>query len=188
MNDLLGKTAKAMYKLSGKTLQQLSDETGKTVDCINNLFYARIQKPDMFGVAAFVEATGYTMDQLIGFLKHAKKIPAGADFTAEFTKYIDFVKDTEDFVNPAVNNLNEDMMEKLHKSYREQIDQMQNSFTRLKNHYDHSVEQIKKTHAEMLAQQDREIRRLRIERLALLVGVFLLSVAAVVFGCLYFIP
>ena len=54
MNNLaLGKTLKAMYKLSGKTLTQLSDETDLTVDTINNLFYARIQKPGLAGVNRF---------------------------------------------------------------------------------------------------------------------------------------
>lgn len=186
MNDLLGKTAKAMYKLSGKTLQQLSDETGKTVDCINNLFYARIQKPDLFGVTAFVEATGYTMDQLTGFLKQAKNFPKGTDITAEFTKYIDFAEDTASGVSSALPKHDEKLIEKLHESYREQITQMEDSYGRLKNHYDHSVEQIKKAHGEELKRFEKEIRRFRIERIALVLLLFGTAAAAIVFACLFF--
>ena len=62
MNNMaLGKTLKAMYKLSGKTLTHLSDETDLTVDTINNLLYARIQKPGLAGVNALVKAMGFSI-------------------------------------------------------------------------------------------------------------------------------
>ena len=93
-NVLLGKTLKAMYKLSGKTLTQLSDETGLTVDTINNLFYARVQKPGFIGVSAFVKATGHAVSELSGFLEVAETLPEEADITDEFTKYLFSVKDT----------------------------------------------------------------------------------------------
>lgn len=91
---LLGKTIKAMYKLSGKTLTQLSDETDLTVDTINNLFYARLQKPSYIGITALVKATGYTVAELSGFLEMAESLSSEADITDEFTKYLFSVKDT----------------------------------------------------------------------------------------------
>lgn len=101
-NILLGKTIKAMYKLSGKTLNQLADETDLTIDTLNNLFYARLQKPGFFGVEKVVEATGYTIEELSGFLKLAKSLPKDADITEEFAKYIFSVKETAAIVNSAV--------------------------------------------------------------------------------------
>lgn len=74
-NVLLGKTLKAMYKLSGKTLNQLSDETDLTVDTINNLFYARVQKPGLAGVQSLVEAMGFSMQQLLSFLDENPELP-----------------------------------------------------------------------------------------------------------------
>ena len=53
-NILLDKVIKTMYKLSGKTLTRLADETVLTADTINNLFYARIQKPGPAGVSALL--------------------------------------------------------------------------------------------------------------------------------------
>lgn len=96
-NVLLGKTLKAMYKLSGKTLMQLSDETGLTVDTINNLFYARVQKPGFIGVSTFVKATGHAISELSGFLEVAETLPEEADIIDEFTKYLFSVKDTVPF-------------------------------------------------------------------------------------------
>lgn len=92
---LLGKVVKAMYKLSGKTLTQLSEETELSVDTINNFFYARLQKPSYFGVSSLVRATGYTMSELDGFMNYAKQLPTDADIVEEFTKYIFTVKDTD---------------------------------------------------------------------------------------------
>ena len=92
-NVFLGKTLKAMYKLSGKTLQQLADETGLTLDTLNNVFYARLQKPGFFGIKCLVEATGYTVADLVGFLEHGKDLPEDADVTDEFTKYLFSVRE-----------------------------------------------------------------------------------------------
>ena len=92
---LLGKVVKAMYKLSGKTLTQLSEETELSVDTINNFFYARLQKPSYFGVSSLVRATGYTMSELDKFMNYAKQLPANADIIEEFTKYIFTVNDTD---------------------------------------------------------------------------------------------
>ena len=100
-NVMLGKVIKAMYKLSGKTITQLADETGLTVDTLNNLFYARLQKPGFFGVRNVVEATGYTVEDLIGFMDIAETLPQDADITEEFTKYIFTAKDTPRTARPA---------------------------------------------------------------------------------------
>ena len=84
-NILLGKTLKAMYKLSGKTLSQLSDETGLTIDTINNLFYARVQKPGLAGVQTLVNAMGFSLQQLITFLDEHPDLPEDCDITELFT-------------------------------------------------------------------------------------------------------
>ncbi len=193
---LLGKTVKAMYKLSGKTLTQLSDETDLSVDTINNFFYARLQKPSFEGVCKLVAATGYTVEELFGFMKKAEKLPESADFTEEFTRYIFSVKDTElsakrteDFAKKEalsaetraqIKELNENherelerlravqqlYVEQLSSQYKEQIAQLTNSARALKEHFDHSVGEIKKAHAQEMDRQDRQIRLLRWTNLA----------------------
>lgn len=40
-----------------------------TVDTVNNLFYARVQKPGFVGVCSLVEAMGYTINDLMVFLR-----------------------------------------------------------------------------------------------------------------------
>lgn len=84
-NNLLGKTLKAMYKQSGKTITQLSDETGLSIDSINNLFYARVQKPGLSDVDVLTRAMGFTLVQLMEFT--ALDFPADADITAAFAKF-----------------------------------------------------------------------------------------------------
>ena len=101
-NILLGKSLKAMYKLSGKTLAQLSEETDLTIDTINNLFYSRVQKPGFFGVCSLVQATGHSVSELCGFMEAAKELPAEADFTEELAKYVISVRDTVPIAAPAV--------------------------------------------------------------------------------------
>lgn len=190
-NVLLGKIIKAMYKLSGKTLTQLSDETGLTVDTLNNLFYARLQKPGFFGVETVVEATGYTVEDLLGFMKVARTLPEDADITEEFTKYIFTAKETKATVKPAVGcaksaekegdgsccmqvkELNEEherqldryrathlhYVDELHTRYQAQIKQMEESTQQLKEHFDHSVNEIKKSHAREIEGYQNEIKR-----------------------------
>lgn len=92
-NVLLGKTVKGMYKLSGKTLTQLSEETDMTVDTINNLFYARLLKPGYQVVEELVKATGHTMAELDGFLTAAEELPADADVTEELARYLISVRE-----------------------------------------------------------------------------------------------
>lgn len=96
-NATLGKTLKAMYKLSGKTLTQLSDETGLTIDTINNLFYARIQKPGLAGVNALVEAMGFSIGPLMAFLAEHPDLPDDADVT----ELLVFASDTNAPVSAA---------------------------------------------------------------------------------------
>lgn len=191
-NVLLGKVIKAMYKLSGKTLTQLADETGLTVDTLNNLFYARLQKPGFFGVESVVEATGYSVADLLGFMKAAETLPEDADITEEFTKYIFSAKETVPSVYSAegcaksadsvqhadsccvqIKELNEEherqldryrathlhYVDELHTRYHEQIKQMEEATARLKEHYDHSVGEIKKSHMREIDGYRSEIRR-----------------------------
>lgn len=209
----LGKAVKAMYKLSGKTLTQLSEETDLSIDTLNNFFYARLQKPSFLGVSKLVEATGYTMNDLAGFLEVADTFPENADYCEEFAKYI-ICSDSHDtsviatigssaesttasanattlmsadadstvMLSPnaavlkaqldALSEAHEKELDRFkvtHKGYvdelnlrhKEQINQMENSFARLKEHYDHSVGEIKKTQAEELARIEKECSRAR---------------------------
>ena len=84
-NILLGKTLKAMYKQSGKTVTQLSDCTGLSIDTLNNLFYARVQKPGLSDVDSLTRAMGFSLAQLMDFM--SRDYPENADITAEFAKY-----------------------------------------------------------------------------------------------------
>ena len=206
-NILLGKTIKAMYKLSGKTLTQLADETGLTIDTINNLFYARLQKPGFIGVSALVTATGHTVAELAGFLDYAKSLPGDADITDEFTKYLFSVTDTVPTVSPAtdcskntgdhaagncclqIQPMNENhekqldrfrathlhYVEQLSTRYQEQISQMDESSKKLKEHYDHSVEEIKKSHDREMKRREKEISALK--RINLLETIALIALA-----------
>lgn len=209
---LLGKTIKAMYKLSGKTLTQLSDETDLSVDTINNLFYARLQKPSYLGITALVKATGYSVAELSGFLEVAEALPPEADITDEFTKYLFSVKDTVPTAETAnncvanagstgcreccmqVKQLNEDhekqldrfrathlhYVEQLQERYKDQIAQMTESAGKLKEHYDHSVGEIKKSHFQEMERQDREIRTLKRLNMILTFALIVVAVGAVV--------
>ncbi len=194
-NILLGKTIKAMYKLSGKTLTQLSEETDLTVDTINNLFYARIQKPGFAGVSAMVRATGFSIADLTGFMEQAEALPEDTDFTEAFTSYISSVKDTVPAAGHTVketaghakqassslpSHFEEELtalassyekqleqlrgtqlqyVEQLNLQHREQIEELKNSANNLKAHFDHSVGEIKKTHAAEMERQDELIRQ-----------------------------
>lgn len=92
---LLGRILKAMYKTNGdKTLNDISEETGLSVDTINNLMYGRLQKPSFLSVCKMVEATGYTLNDLYEFLSLATALPESADITEEFVKYIHSVEAT----------------------------------------------------------------------------------------------
>lgn len=166
---LLGKVVKAMYKLSGKTLNQLSEETELTVDTINNVFYARLLKPGYFGVAAFVKATGYTMADLEGFMNYAKELPEDADITEEFTKYIFSVKEPVATVDSTVaaelapHRPQDDIMtyetycleiKKLNEQHEKQLD-------RFRATHLHYVDQINERYQEQIGQMDESYRRLK---------------------------
>lgn len=209
---LLGKTIKAMYKLSGKTLTQLSEETDLTVDTINNLFYARLQKPSYLGITALVKATGYSVAELSGFLEIADTLPQEADITDEFTKYLFSVKDTIPTAGITksctanadntgaheccmqVKELNEQhekqldrfrathllYVDQLHERYKEQIAQMEENTRKLKEHYDHSVDEIKKSHLRETERQDRDIRALKHMNMILTLALIVVAVGAVI--------
>lgn len=68
-NILLGKVLKSMQKLSGKSIGELADASGLTVDTINNLFYARVQKPGFMGVCRLTECMGFSVTDLLYFLQ-----------------------------------------------------------------------------------------------------------------------
>ena len=250
-NVLLGKVLKAMYKLSGKTLAQLSDETGLTVDNINNLFYARVQKPGYIGVSAFCRAAGFTSAELAAFLEAADELPPDADITERFVEYL---REAEE--NPAagfagsagaagsaakvagsataangiagsansakglvktnalsagaasgaamrtassdlsaqlelLNTEHEKQLDRyrathlyyvdqLKNQYEEQIDQLETSFARLKEHYDHSVGEIKKSQAAELDRVEAEVRALKRMNIFLTAALIAVAVGAVI--------
>lgn len=190
MNNItLGKVLKAMYKLSGKTIVQLSEETGLTVDTINNLFYARIQKPGLSGVNAMVNAMGFTIQQLMTFLDMNPELPDECDVTELFTQYITSAADTKTIAAAAIvpvktakgklsdeiELLNEEHEKQLdrfrdaHQRYSEQlqqqsnqqIEQMKAHNQQLEDHFDKSIVMLKETHANELNRIEAENTRLR---------------------------
>lgn len=188
-NITLGKVLKAMYKLSGKTLTQLSDESGLTLDTINNLFYARIQKPGLIGVNALVNAMGFSIQQLMKFLEEHQELAEDCDVTALFTKYISSAEDTDAAVpaakenvkaakgkvSPEIELLNEEHekqldrfraanqrhMEQLQEQHDHQIAQMQAYENQMQRHFDKSVIALKEDHARELERMEKENARQR---------------------------
>lgn len=155
-NVLLGKVMKAMYKLGGKTLTQLSDETGLTVDTINNLFYARVQKPGFIGVSSLVKATGHTTAELDGFLELAESLPADTDITEAFTEYLISVRTAKPVVPAAdttVHSAAGDTKAELREEIHTLNEAYEKEFERLKD--------VSRTYSERMASQYRdEITRL----------------------------
>lgn len=184
-NVLLGKTIKAMYKLSGKTLPQLSDETGLTTDTINNLFYARIQKPGLGGVQALVNAMGFTMQQLLTFLDEHPDLPEDCDVAEVFASAIDtpaIVADAKNAVPSAKTGLSAEIelvneeherqldrfrathqryVEQLKEQHKLQIEQMQAHNRQMEQHFERSVAELKSLHAQETERLDGSNSRLR---------------------------
>ena len=164
-NVLLGKVIKAMYKLSGKTLVQLSDETGLTVDTLNNLFYARLQKPGFFGVETLVEATGYTIQDLLDFMKIAETLPEDADITEEFTKFLFSAKEkaalvdsTKSFVKPADE---EDENLFYHKRIQEMNEEHERQLDRFRATHLHYVDELHARYQEQILQMQQSTQQLK---------------------------
>ena len=181
-NMALGKTLKAMYKLSGKTLTQLSDETDLTVDTINNLFYARIQKPGLAGVNALVKALGFSIQQLIVFLDENPDISEDCDVTDLFTKYIssaadanapvkpakEVVKDTKGNISAEIELLNaehEKQLDRFRATHQRYVGQLQEQHDRqigqMEQQFDKSTAEIKAVHAQEIEHLDKENARLQ---------------------------
>lgn len=64
----LGKILKAMQKLSGLSVGDLADRSDLTIDTVNNLFYARVQKPGFSGICSLVESMGFSLALLDNLL------------------------------------------------------------------------------------------------------------------------
>ena len=181
-NMALGKTLKAMYKLSGKTLTQLSDETDLTVDTINNLLYARIQKPGLVGVNALVKAMGFSIQQLIVFLDENPDISEDCDVTDLFTKYISSAADTNAPVKPAkevvkgtkgsfsaeielLNAEHEKQLDRFRATHQRYVEQLQEQHDRqigqMEQQLDKSTAEIKAVHAQEIEHLDKENARLQ---------------------------
>lgn len=186
-NVTLGKVLKAMYKLSGKTLTQLSEQTDLTVDTINNLFYARVQKPGLAGVNALVNAMGFSIRELMSFLEEHPELPEDCDVTALFTQYIASAQDTntpvpaaKDTVKTAktkfseeaeiLNTEHEKQLDRFRDAYRRheeqlreqhehQIMQMQANEQHMEQHFDRSINALKEAHQQEIARLEKENER-----------------------------
>lgn len=159
-NVLLGKTLKAMYKQSGKTITQLSDETDLSIDTINNLFYARVQKPGLSDVDTLIRVMGFHLTQLMEFLE--QEHPSDCDITAEFAKYIFSVNDTPVERLPTslpASTTAEDIREQkfsaqiqmLNTEHEKQLDRFRATHLRY-------VEQIQNLYKEQLARMEDSMR------------------------------
>lgn len=188
-NVLLGKTLKAMFRLSGKTLSQLSDETELTVDTINNLFYARVQKPGLASVQTLVNAMGFSLQQLLTFLDEHPDPPEDQDITELFTISVSTAADGASSVVPAPNPLpaaksslsaeielineahekqldrfratHQRYVDQLKEQHSRQIDQMQAHNRQMEQHFDHSVAELRSLHAQEIDHLDKHNARLR---------------------------
>lgn len=162
-NILLGKILKAMYKLSGKTLTELSESSGLTVDTINNLFYARIQKPGFLGVSSLVEAMGFCIEDICRFREQAEKLPVESDVTNAFTKYIFSVRETEASVDSTESDKNTAKAKHSEAEYyRQQIRDLNENhelqFERFRQMHFSYVEQIKAQYQEQISQLESSTR------------------------------
>lgn len=175
-NVLLGKTCKAMYKLSGKTISQLSEETDLSVDTINNLFYARIQKPGFDGVTKFIRATGFHVRDMTNFLEMAEDLPETADITDEFTKYIfsskengSTVKSTKDTV-PSAEKLREKEayfaeIEKMNAHYEEKLEKYKeaqlNYVSEIQTRYKDQIAKMDEAETRLLENYERSLQEIK---------------------------
>lgn len=198
MNNIrLGKTIKAMYKLSGKTLAQLSEETDLTVDTINNLFYARIQKPGFFGVCKLVKAMGFEPEELIGFMEEPHDEAENADITEGFTRYIASLRDESpgaenENVPPAPAKAKKQtescaLNDQIVAGFREQIDQLKQSAKERREQYEKTLEGLKAIHRDEKTYLKDEIRAQKktCRRLSyMLAGAILLAAAMLIFDVL----
>lgn len=189
-NVLLGKTIKAMYKLSGKTIAQLSDETELTVDTINNLFYARIQKPGLSGVCTLVKAMGFQPEELIRFMDSIEGENENADITERFTTYIASVRDAEPSAEPAKAAVppakkaeSTPVNEQIAEGFRAQIEQLRESGKELSAHFERSIAGLKLTHEKETAYLKGEIdaQKKTNRRLAILLGCTVLLLLSFLF-------
>lgn len=188
-NRILGKTLKAMYKLSGKTLPQLSEETGLTIDTINNLFYARVQKPGLSGVIALVDSMGFSLQQLMTFIEENPEIPDDCNTTELFTEFISAADDTIAPVQPAKFNANrttqnipeeikllniehekqldrfrathQRYVDQLKEQHENQIEQMREHNRKMEQHYDNSVSALNSLHKQEIERFEYTNTRLR---------------------------
>lgn len=182
-NVLLGKTIKAMYKLSGKTLPQLAEETGLTLDTINNLFYARIQKPGFAGVTALVGAMGFSLQQLTAFLDAHPDLPEDSDVTELFTQFVSEntgapAAAAKTHVKPGplreeivlLNEEHEKQLdrfraddqrhsEQLREQYERRVEELRESGLRMEKHYAESTAALKEAQAQEIALLEQENTR-----------------------------
>ena len=185
-NVLLGKTIKAMYKQSGKTIAQLSEETDLTIDTINNLFYARIQKPGLSGVCALVKAMGYQPSELIDFMDTLSGADESIDVTERFTTFLNTVRDTVPSANPAkapAEEQKETASEQVIEGYRARIEQLKESGKELSAHFERSISEINHTHEKEISYLKGEIagQKKTITRLGILLAVLAFLVILLLF-------
>lgn len=163
-NVLLGKSIKAMYKLSGKSINQIAEDAGITTDTLNNLFYARLQKPGFFGVYAVIEATGYTVNDLFGFMEEAENLPEDADITEAFTNYIFKEREKGETVGSA-NACVKSTVGTVENSCCSQIKTMNEEHERQLDRYRathlHYVDELHKRYKEQIKQMEGAAQQLK---------------------------
>ena len=185
-NVLLGKTIKAMYKQSGKTIAQLSEETDLTIDTINNLFYARVQKPGLSGVCALVGAMGFHPADLIDFMDTLKDEDENIDITERFTTFMNAVRDTVPSAVPAKAPAEEakgGSGEQVIEGYRARIEQLKESGKELSDHFERSIAEINRTHDKETDFLKKEIeeKKKTISRLGILLAAVVFLVILLLF-------
>lgn len=192
-NVLLGKTIKAMYKQSGKTIAQLSEQTDLTIDTINNLFYARIQKPGLSGVCTLVKAMGYRPAELIDFMDSIEDVEETADITERFTSFINSVRDTDASASAAKSVADTakdgekrdpgEIGEQITEGFRAQIEQLKQSSRELSAHFERSIAGINENHEKGKAYLKEQIseQKKTIRRLGIMLGCVIFSVFALLF-------
>lgn len=164
LNVLLGKTLKAMYKLSGKTLNQLSEESDLTLDTINNLFYARIQKPGLAGVCALTRAMGFRSQDLVTFLEENADLPDEADVTEKLTNFLyaeqnskPSAQDTKQIVSAAKHQ----PIDLQKEQYETRISLMRENQEKSDARYEHELAELKETYLHAEARTDEELKHSR---------------------------
>lgn len=171
-NVVLGKLLKAMQKMSGKSITVLSDESGLTVDTINNLFYARIQKPGFEGVCSLSEVMGFPVEKLLEYLKNNEledmEVAQITEFLAEAAE--DGAEKKAVSAVSAKKNAGTAKADlaSLEEAHEKEIERLRSGYARsvenLREQREESLRQMKESYAGLERTLDSQIALLKEER------------------------